>query len=81
VSVSIRRSSDNGCWNGTSWGSLATCFTPLAPAFVQGGSPAWTIPVPCGVDTYTVYVFSTDNVGNAIPGLGNQQTATITSCA
>jgi hypothetical protein len=53
----------------------------LTPTLTAGANPAWTIALPCTVDSYTVSVLSTDNVGNAIAAPGTQQTATITSCA
>ncbi|HEX4718740.1 MAG TPA: chitobiase/beta-hexosaminidase C-terminal domain-containing protein [Thermoleophilaceae bacterium] len=78
LSVSIRRASNNTCWTGAAWGA---CGTPLTPMLTAGANPAWTIALPCTVDSYTVSVLSTDNVGNAITAPGTQQTATITSCA
>jgi hypothetical protein len=78
VSVTVRRGSDNRCWSGSKW---TNCNNPFTPTVTAGASPAWTIAVPCTVDTYTVSVLATDNVGNAIPAPGNQQTATVTSCA
>jgi len=78
VSVTVRRASDSRCWSGSIW---TNCNTPLTPTFTAGASPAWLIAVPCLVDTYTISVLGSDNVGNAIAAPGNQRTAAITSCA
>jgi hypothetical protein len=74
----VRRASDSKCWSGSTW---TNCNSPLTPTFTAGASPAWTVAVPCLVDSYTISVLGSDNVGNAIAAPGNQRTATITSCA